>query len=112
TSRDRLAGLVVVDGAHRIELDLLTPTESVDLLATLIGERVRAAPDAAARLAELCARLPLALRIAAELAASRPDRSLAQLVAELTDLHQRLELLDAGGGPRATVVGVFSWSLR
>jgi tetratricopeptide (TPR) repeat protein/transcriptional regulator with XRE-family HTH domain len=112
TSRDRLAGLVAVDGAHRVELGLLTPTESLDLLGTLVGERVRTEPDAAARLAELCGRLPLALRIAAELAASQPDRSLAQLVAELADLHRRLELLDAGGDPRATVVGVFSWSLR
>lgn len=111
TSRDGLAGLVARDGAHRVELDLLSPTEAVDLLHTLVGERVRTDPAAAARLAEQCVRLPLALRVAAELAVSRPETSLAQLVAELADRNRRLELLDAGGDPRATVAGVFSWSL-
>ena len=111
TSRDGLAGLVARDGAHRVELDLLSPTEAVALLQTLIGERVRAEPEAAARLAEQCARLPLALRVAAELAVARPETSLAELVAELADRNRRLELLDAGGDPRTTVARVFSWSL-
>ncbi|RKT54010.1 AfsR/SARP family transcriptional regulator [Saccharothrix australiensis] len=66
TSRDRLAGLVARDGAARIALDVLTPAESVDLLATLLGrERTAAEPDATAELADLCAHLPLALRITA-----------------------------------------------
>ncbi|HEX2289102.1 MAG TPA: tetratricopeptide repeat protein, partial [Pseudonocardiaceae bacterium] len=68
--------------------------------------------EAAATLARLCARLPLALRVAAELAAARPTISLAQLVDELADEQRRLELLDAGGDARTAVRGVFSWSYQ
>ena len=45
--------------------------------------RVAAEPDAAAELVQRCANLPLALRIVADRAASRPGRPLADLVAEL-----------------------------
>jgi len=97
TSRDSLAGLVALDGAHRLDLDLL-PAE--------------ADPAAARALAGLCARLPLALRVAAELAVGRPHAPLAELAAELASQPGRLEPLDAGGDPRAAVVTVFSWSYR
>jgi len=110
TSRDALTGLVVRDGARRLDLDLLPPQDAVALLGALIGERVAAEPDAAATLAGQCARLPLALRIAAELAATRPTISLVRLVEELVDQQRRLELLDAGGDPRTAVRAVFSWS--
>ncbi|MEJ3744958.1 tetratricopeptide repeat protein [Actinomycetes bacterium KLBMP 9797] len=112
TSRDSLAGLVAVDGAQRVDLDLLSPGEAVDLLRQLVGSRVEAEPDAAVALAEQCARLPLALRVAAELVTSRPDSALADLVAELADRRTRLELLDAGGDPYAAVREVFSWSIQ
>jgi DNA-binding SARP family transcriptional activator/Flp pilus assembly protein TadD len=110
TSRDSLAGLVARDGAIRLDLDLLTPSEAVGLLRVLIGARVDAEADAADALAARCARLPLALRIAAELATARPDASLAQLADELADQQRRLDLLDAGGDPRTGVRAVFSWS--
>ncbi|MDQ3989328.1 MAG: tetratricopeptide repeat protein, partial [Actinomycetota bacterium] len=110
TSRDSLAGLVARDGAQRLDLDLLPPQDAVALLGALIGGRVEAEPDAAATLAGQCARLPLALRVAAELAATRPATSLAQLVGELADEQRRLDLLDAGGDPRTAVRPVFSWS--
>jgi tetratricopeptide (TPR) repeat protein len=112
TSRDSLGGLVAVHGARRIDLDLLPPADAHDLLSRLIGERVAAEPVAAAELAEQCVRLPLALRVAAELAAARPTTSLADLVAELADQHRRLELLNTGDDPSAAVSAVFSWSLR
>ena len=70
TSRDALAGLVARDGAHRLDLGLLPPAEAVGLLRALIGERVDAEPEATATLAGYCARLPLALRVAAERAAA------------------------------------------
>ena len=79
TSRDSLAGLVARDGAHRLDLDLLPAADAVALLRALIGGRADADPAAAQTLADLCARLPLALRIAAELAAARPDTPLAEL---------------------------------
>lgn len=110
TSRDSLSGLVSVHGARRIELDRLPPRDAVALLGWLLGGRVAAEPDAAATLAEQCVRLPLALRVAADLAASRPSVTLAGLVAELADRRRRLDLLDAGGDTRAAVRAVFSWS--
>jgi DNA-binding SARP family transcriptional activator/tetratricopeptide (TPR) repeat protein len=112
TSRDSLAGLVARHGAHRIDLDLLPLADAVSLLRALIGGRVDAETDAATTLAAQCARLPLALRVAAELAATRPDTPLTQLVAELADLQQRLDLLDAAGDPRSCVRAVFSWSYQ
>ncbi len=110
TSRDSLAGLVARDGARRLDLDLLSPTDSVELLHVLIGARVEREPEAAGMLAARCARLPLALRIAAELAAARPEAALAELVGELTDQQRRLDVLDADGDRRTAVRSVFSWS--
>lgn len=110
TSRDALPGLVARDGARRLELDVLPPADAVALLRTLIGERVDADPVAARALADQCARLPLALRVAAELAATRPLISLAELTAELACEERRLDLLDAGGDQRVAVTSVFSWS--
>ncbi len=112
TSRYSLSGLVALHGAHRIDLDLLPLADAVALLRRLIGARVDADPAAAAALAEQCARLPLALRLAAELAASRPSGPLTDLVGELADEQHRLDLLDAGGDPRAAVRVVFSSSYR
>lgn len=112
TSRDALAGLVALDGAWRLDLDLLPPAEAADLLRVLIGARAQADPDATAALAGRCARLPLALRIAAELAAASPGIALTDLADELADHQRRLDLLDAAGDPRTAVRTVFSWSLR
>jgi DNA-binding SARP family transcriptional activator/Flp pilus assembly protein TadD len=112
TSRSSLAGLVARDGAVRLDLDLLPRAEAVSLLRELIGERVDADPDAAAELADQCSRLPLALRVAAELAATRPAGQLAELAGELADQQRRLDLLDAGGDASSAVRAVFSWSFR
>ena len=112
TSRDSLAGLVVRDGARRIDLDLLEPDEAVALLRSLIGSRAEAEPAVVAELATLCSRLPLALRIAAEFAASRPDSKLSALTAELADERILLDLLDAGADAHSSINSVFSWSYR
>jgi len=112
TSRDALPGLVARDGAARLDLDLLPLAEAVTLLTELIGEPARADPGAAAELARQCARLPLALRVAAELAAARPGVPLSDLVADLADQQPRLDLLDAAGDPRTAVRAVFSWSCQ
>jgi len=112
TSRDSLAGLVARDGAQRMDLDLLPADDALGLLRVMIGTRVDADPDAAEMLADRCCRLPLALRVAAELAVARPGVSLAELAGELADQQGRLDLLDAGGDPRTAVRAVFSWSYR
>jgi DNA-binding SARP family transcriptional activator len=66
TSRDRLDGLVARDGAYRLTLDVLAPSEAEILLRRTVGsDRLAGDADARAELARLCAYLPLALRIAA-----------------------------------------------
>ncbi|WP_204051699.1 ATP-binding protein [Microbispora siamensis] len=112
TSRDTLPALVARHGAVRIGLDLLSGQEAVALLRTLLGGRVDAQPGQAAALAELCARLPLALRVAAELAIARPRLTLADLVGQLRDESRRLDLLAAGDDEYTAVRAVFSWSRR
>ncbi|GIH03851.1 XRE family transcriptional regulator [Rhizocola hellebori] len=112
TSRDSLSGLVARHGAHRLDLGLLTAQDAVVLLRRLIGARVDAEPQAAQELANLSARLPLALRITAELAAERAGSSLADIAAELNDHQRRWELLDAGGDDRTALRAVFSWSYQ
>jgi DNA-binding SARP family transcriptional activator/predicted negative regulator of RcsB-dependent stress response len=112
TSRDSLSGLIAREGATRLDLDVLPPAQALELLRTLVGGRIDAEPDAAAALADQCCRLPLALRVAAELAVSRPATSLTSLTEELADLRTRLDLLEAGGDPRSDVRAVFSWSYR
>jgi DNA-binding SARP family transcriptional activator len=112
TSRDSLAGLVARDGAARLDLDVLPLDDAVGLLRELIGARADADPPAAAELARQCSRLPLALRVAAELAVARPDVPLVDLIAELADEQRRLDVLDADGDPRTAVSSVFSWSYQ
>jgi DNA-binding SARP family transcriptional activator/tetratricopeptide (TPR) repeat protein len=111
TSRDALTGLVVREGARRLDLGLLPQADAAGLLRALIGARATADPGATEALAGLCVRLPLALRVAAELAATRGGARLAELAAELAD-GPRLDLLDAGGSPDTAVRAVFSWSYR
>jgi DNA-binding SARP family transcriptional activator/tetratricopeptide (TPR) repeat protein len=110
TSRNSLAGLVARHGARRLDLDTLPQQDAVALLRALIGDRAEIQPDATAMLATQCARLPLALRVAAELAAANPALTVAQLAGELADEQRRLDLLDAGGDPGSAIRGVFSWS--
>ena len=112
TSRDALAGLIARDGARRLDLDLLPLVEAVSLLRALIGGRIDSDSEAATALAIQCARLPLALRVAAELADTRPAAAVSDLVAELADQQRRLDLMEAGADPQTAVRTVFSWSCR
>jgi DNA-binding SARP family transcriptional activator len=112
TSRDMLAGLVARDGAERVVVDRLSVAESVTLLGTLAGGRLDDAAGEAAALAEQCARLPLALRIAAELIRARPSGSVAELRHELTGEHRRLDMFGVDGDPHTAVRAAFSWSYQ
>ncbi|MEV4137909.1 NB-ARC domain-containing protein [Dactylosporangium sp. NPDC049742] len=112
TSRSPLASLVAAQGAHLVPLDLLTPDEGRDLLAHRLGARRTAAePDAVGMIVERCARLPLALAIAAARAIARPNASLADLAAQLGDGGGRLATLSTGD-PGTDVRAAFSWSYR
>jgi DNA-binding SARP family transcriptional activator/tetratricopeptide (TPR) repeat protein len=110
TSRNELTGLIAAEGAQAITLDVLTADEARELLTRRLGpERVAGEPDAAAELISLCARLPLALAIAAARATTRPTFPLAALAAELRSARSRLDALGAGEDV-ANVRAVFSWS--
>ncbi|ASR36549.1 hypothetical protein BAY61_17820 [Prauserella marina] len=117
TSRDALTGLGVRDGAHRLGLDRLSTAEAGELLRVLTGDSPRGhlAPRVTAALIERCARLPLALRIAAELMRERHSATVADLVAELATDQAACGVLDAlavGDDEQASVRAVFSWSYR
>ncbi len=97
TSRDRLAGLVAVDGAHALPLNVLDVQAAVGLIASLVGpEPVALDPDGAARLARRCGLLPLALRVAAARIAQAPHLSLREHA-------ERLNLLQGAEDSLATV---------
>ncbi|MFE4972012.1 BTAD domain-containing putative transcriptional regulator [Kitasatospora sp. NPDC056651] len=113
TSRTRLDGLTVRNGARPLVLDVLPAPQAVELLARLLGEhRVRAEPRAAAELADACGRLPLALAITASRLAAVPDRSLAEHSAELLDTDHRLSALQIEGDATSTVRAAFDLSYR
>ncbi len=113
TSRSSLAGLVTREGAARVTLDVLSPSDAVELLVQVIGNaRVTAEPDAAFRVAELCGHLPLALRVVAERAVDRPRLVLSDLVAELEEEQHRLDSLASGEDELSDVRAAFSWSYR
>ncbi|PRY34021.1 AfsR/SARP family transcriptional regulator [Umezawaea tangerina] len=81
TSRDDLRGLIAMNGARRMSVDVLEPAESWELLTAMLGgDEDRAAVE---ELARRCAHLPLALRVAAANVASRPGGTVAGYLAEL-----------------------------
>ncbi|WP_346115234.1 helix-turn-helix domain-containing protein, partial [Nonomuraea maheshkhaliensis] len=84
TSRRSLSGLITAEGAGLVTLDLLSRTESRDLLAHRLGrDRIEAAPAATDAIIDACARLPLALAIAAGRAVTSPVLPLDALAADL-----------------------------
>jgi DNA-binding SARP family transcriptional activator/tetratricopeptide (TPR) repeat protein len=110
TSRDALTGLSAVDGARQITLDVLTEFEACDLLTKVIGEaRAAAEPEEVQALARICAYLPLALRIAAASLVSRPRRSIADYVRELSEAN-RIAYLEVEGDPKASLRVAFDSS--
>jgi tetratricopeptide (TPR) repeat protein len=114
TSRSRLAGLAVRDGARRLTLGVLPEQEAVALLrAVTSGYRPDDDADKLSELARLCARLPLALRIAAERAVSHPHMRLDDLIADLRDESALWDALSTGDDEEAEAVRtVFAWSYR
>src|SRR4051812_15290144 len=114
TSRNRLSGLVVREGAYRLSVGMLLEADAVTLLrAITAGYRAHDRPHELQELARLCARLPLALRIAAERAASRPLMLLDELIADLRDESALWNALSAENDDEADAVRtVFAWSYR
>ncbi|MEC3981398.1 ATP-binding protein [Amycolatopsis sp. H20-H5] len=90
TSRHRLAAL---DDARHVPLDVLPETDAIDLFTTLTGSDDT---EAVTRVVGRCARLPLALRIAAARLRGNPAWTLAELERRLADEAGRLGELDDG----------------
>ncbi|MGI8309140.1 BTAD domain-containing putative transcriptional regulator [Saccharopolyspora hattusasensis] len=107
SSRSRLDDLVATEGAVRLSLPVLDREAAVAVLRLLLGaERVAAEPAAAAELAELCDRLPLALRIVATRGSSHPHFTIRSVVDSFSDERYRLTRLslpDSGGSIRAAL---------
>ncbi|MCS7478914.1 hypothetical protein ACFFQW_36280 [Umezawaea endophytica] len=94
TSRHDLSA---APGVHQVELGGLADAEARDLLGGMIGEELAAeAPAAVDELVRLCARLPLALRIAGANLVGRYADDVADYAAELRDTD-RLAALSVDG---------------
>ncbi|MCT2592559.1 tetratricopeptide repeat protein [Streptomyces sp. N2-109] len=94
TSRARLIDL---DGAEWLSLGGMPPEDSTALISRMLGEeRTAAEPQAVAELVELCAHLPLALRIAAAKLRNRSRWTVQYLVDRLGDETRRLDELRSG----------------
>lgn len=109
TSRNQLTGLVAERGAHSISLKVLTEDAAVRLLESRL-QTIRSTVDPASveTLSERCARLPLALVVAAARAAST-DASVEAIVDDLERSGSGLDALSTDD-PLTTVRSVFSWS--
>ncbi|MET8126133.1 BTAD domain-containing putative transcriptional regulator [Streptomyces sp. NPDC005065] len=103
TSRDRLGGLVALEGAQRLTLDVLEHSDALGLFSRGVGShRVGDEPEAAGELVDLCDRLPLALCIAMSWVADQEYRSIRQYVSQLTE-RGRLARLSVEGDEHAAV---------
>jgi hypothetical protein len=107
-----LTSLVAVEGARSVVLDVLSAEAAWEVLCRRLGPgRVAAEPAAVDEIIRRCARLPLALAIVAARAVTRPDRSLADFVADLRDADSPLAPFEAGD-PATDLRMVFAGSYR
>ncbi|MET9388508.1 AAA family ATPase [Streptomyces sp. NPDC002928] len=115
TSRYKLPSLA---GLRKVDLGVMTPAESTELIGRHLrdadprDDRVEQSPEEAARLADLCGFLPLALSIVAAMLEIEPNRPLLRLADELTDERGRLKLLHPGDVAEAPVRAAFTLSYR
>ena len=111
TSRQRLTGLAYRDSAHCITVPTLMIDESIALLQLRIGH-ARVADDLPAvhDLATLCSGTPLALRIAGEHVAARPEAPIPDLVQHLRSHHRLLDAGSHGDDDSTKLRAVFDWS--
>ncbi|WP_327002250.1 tetratricopeptide repeat protein [Dactylosporangium sp. NBC_01737] len=94
TSRRRLAGLPTTSA---IPLGTLPAEDAADMFLRIVRPGASALPaDDVTEVVALCARLPLAIGIAAGVLRSHPAWSVADVVARLRDQQERLAELDDG----------------
>ena len=109
TSRNQLSALAA-EAARPVHIEPFTSGEARELLASRLGPgRVEREPHAADELSMLCARLPLALSVAAAHAEMRPGFPLEALTSEFRS--RGLDLLETGD-PATTMRTVFFQSYQ
>ncbi|MBP2328416.1 DNA-binding SARP family transcriptional activator/tetratricopeptide (TPR) repeat protein [Kibdelosporangium banguiense] len=112
TSRNWLNGLVAVDGAERLNLDLFNTDEARQMLSRRLGDhRLSAEPDAVEEMLASCAGLPLALTIVAARAAFYSAFPLAVLAGQLPAHQAGLDAF-RGDDQSTDLRAVISWSYR
>ena len=94
TSRRRMDDLVVSHAARHRVLGTLDQSSAVRLVEEVAGPDPR---GRSGRIAELCGRLPLALRLAGARLAAEAQWSADELVRELADERTRLSALEVAG---------------
>ncbi|MFH8409799.1 BTAD domain-containing putative transcriptional regulator [Streptomyces sp. NPDC018019] len=112
TSRHRLTGLAIRDGAYLIKLGPLSEHESVELLTYLGGDRLRHEKGVTMQLARICEGLPLALRGAVEGLIAARDVPPATAVRRYADRRRLLDHLTVEGDAAANLRTVFEASYR
>ncbi|MGW1893511.1 BTAD domain-containing putative transcriptional regulator [Streptomyces sp. NPDC002004] len=112
TSRQRLTGLAIRDGAHLIRVGPLSDPESAELLTYLGGERLREEKAVMMRLARICGGLPLALRSAVEGLIAARDVPPTAAVERYVDKRGLLDRLTVEGDAAANLRTVFEASYQ
>ena len=110
TSRNRLTGLVARDEASMVGLAVLSKADASELLDQVVGaDRMAAEPAAREQLVDLCARLPLALRVAAASLTAHPSQTVKAYTQQLRR-DNPLVALDGDGDPGTAVQAAFGLS--
>lgn len=112
TSRRRLSGLAVRDGAHLIGIRPLSDLESAQLITYLGGDRLRGEQAAIMRLTRVCGGLPLALRSAVEGLTALHDVPPSTAAESYADPHGLLDRLTVEGDAAANLRTVFEASYQ
>ncbi|WP_243087955.1 AfsR/SARP family transcriptional regulator [Streptomyces sp. 891-h] len=108
TSRRRLSGLIVRDGATLVTVGALTSGDALQLLGNALGrQRIEAEREPALALVEQCDHLPLALRIAAARLMAHPEWPLACWTQRLADERHRLHELSTHDGDLAVEANLY-----
>jgi len=107
TSRDRLA----LPGLHRWDVGSLSLGQAVRLLRKTAPSRKDVVQAAWERIAELCGRLPLALRVAGATLETTPDLDGTTYATDLADEKRRLTTLRLEGDPKGDVGAVLGLSV-
>jgi tetratricopeptide (TPR) repeat protein len=111
TSRNRLLGLVVGEGARPLPLGTMDAGEADQLLRRRLGSgRVDREPAAAAEIVARCGGLPLALALVAARVAAQPRSTLQELALELQDTVAPLDSMTTGQDQATDLRHVFSRS--